>query len=49
MELHRTLYFFIIGNFNAKVEKKSVGMTALGKLRIDIRNDRGDSDMLVDM
>ena len=42
MELHKILYFFIIGDFNARVGKKSVGMTALRNFGIDTQNDRGD-------
>ena len=30
LELHRTQYSFIMGDFSAKVRKKSVRMTTLG-------------------
>ena len=45
LELHNTQYSFIIGDFNAKIRKKNVGMTALGNFGIDTQNDR--VDMLV--
>ena len=42
MKKHKTQYTFIVGDFNAKVGKKSVGMTALGNFGIDTRNERGE-------
>ena len=39
VELHKTQYFFLIGDINAKVGKKSVGMTAQGNFGMVIRKN----------
>ena len=42
MELQKTQYSFIIGDFNARVGKKSVGMTPLRNFKIDTQNYSSD-------
>ena len=42
MELYKTMKFFTIGDFNAKLEQKDIQMIALGNFGIYTQIDRGD-------
>ena len=45
LKLHKTQYSFVFNDFNAKIERESVGMTAIGNFVIDTQND--SDEMLV--